>query len=156
MKELAVVIFSLAGLALSPLPALAEGTTPTKPKATKKKTSAKKSKAASPTATATAATTGAAAVAATPATPAVDAAAAQALATKHACMACHKVDAKLIGPGFKEVATKYQGDKIAEARLIEKVKTGGAGAWGTIPMPPHPQVPDADIKTVVQWVLSIK
>ena len=158
MQKLAVVIISLAGLTLSPLSALAEDTTPTKTKATKtvkKKPSAKKSKPAKATAT-TAASAGAAAVAATPAAPAVDAVAAQVLATKHACMTCHKVDAKLLGPGFKEVAAKYKGDKTAEANLVSKVKQGGSGAWGSIPMPPHPQVPDAEIKTVVQWVLSLK
>ena len=151
MKNLAVVIISLAGLALSPFSAMADETKPAKPKttkATKKKPCADEAK---PAAGATA--TGAAAA---PASPAVDAVAAQTLATKHACMACHKVDAKLIGPGFKEIAAKYKGDKIAEAKLSDKVKKGGAGVWGSVPMPPHPQVPDADIKTVVQWVLSLK
>lgn len=80
----------------------------------------------------------------------------QALATKHACMACHKVDAKLVGPAFKDVAVKYKGDKTAEAKLVKKVKEGGTGVWGTIPMPPNAQVPDADIKAIVQWVLAIK
>ena len=80
----------------------------------------------------------------------------QALATKHACMACHKVDAKLVGPALKDVAAKYKGDKTAEAKLVKKVKEGGTGVWGAIPMPPHPQVPDADIKTIVQWILATK
>ena len=80
----------------------------------------------------------------------------QALATKHACMACHQVDKKVVGPALKEVAAKYKGDKTAEAKLIDKVKKGGSGVWGTIPMPPNAQVPDADIKALVQWVLAIK
>ena len=80
----------------------------------------------------------------------------QALATKHACMACHKVDAKLVGPALKDVAAKYKGDKTAEAKLVKKVKEGGTGVWGAIPMPPNAQVPDADIKAIVQWVLAIK
>ena len=80
----------------------------------------------------------------------------QALATKHACMACHKVDAKLVGPALKDVAAKYKGDKTAEAKLVKKVKEGGTGVWGTIPMPPNAQVPDADIKAIVQWILAIK
>ena len=80
----------------------------------------------------------------------------QALATKHACMACHKVDAKLVGPALKDVAAKYKGDKTAEAKLVKKVKEGGTGVWGTIPMPPNAQVPDADIKAIVQWLLAIK
>ena len=80
----------------------------------------------------------------------------QALATKHACMACHQVDKKVVGPALKEVAAKYKGDKTAEAKMIDKVKKGGSGVWGTIPMPPNAQVPDADIKAIVQWVLAIK
>ena len=155
MKNLAVVIIALAGLALSPFSAMADETKPAKSKTSnsaKKKPCADEAK---PAAGASAA--GAAAVAAAPAaSPAVDAVAAQTLATKHACMACHKVDAKLIGPGLKEIAAKYKGDKTAEATLSDKVKKGGAGVWGSVPMPPHPQVPDAEIKTVVQWVLSLK
>lgn len=85
----------------------------------------------------------------------VDGAAALALAQKNACMTCHAVDKKLVGPAFKDVAAKYKGDKTAEAKLVEKVKKGGAGVWGAIPMPPHPQVSDADIKTIVTWVLSL-
>jgi len=80
----------------------------------------------------------------------------QALATKYACMACHQVDKKVVGPALKEVAAKYKGDKTAEAKMIKKVKEGGSGVWGTIPMPPNAQVPDADIKAIVQWVLAIK
>ena len=80
----------------------------------------------------------------------------QALAQKYACMSCHQVDRKVVGPSFKDVAAKYRGDKNAEAHLIEKVKKGGSGVWGTVPMPPNPQVPDADVKAIVGWVLSLK
>lgn len=80
----------------------------------------------------------------------------QALAQKNACMTCHSVDKKVVGPAFKDVAKKYAGDKTAEARLITKVKTGGKGVWGEIPMPPNPQVSDADVKKIVHWVLSLK
>jgi cytochrome c len=80
-----------------------------------------------------------------------------ALATKSACTACHAVDKKLVGPAYKDVAAKYRGDKGAEAKLIEKVKKGGTGVWGQIPMPPNsPTVKDEDIKTLVKWVLSMK
>ncbi len=79
-----------------------------------------------------------------------------ALAQKNACMACHQVDKKLVGPAYKDVAAKYRGDKTAEAKLVKKVKDGGSGVWGTIPMPPHPQMSDADIKTIVHWILSLK
>jgi cytochrome c len=87
---------------------------------------------------------------------AADAKAAQALAQKSGCLACHSVDKKVIGPGFKDVAAKYKGDKGAEAKLITKVKNGGSGVWGPIPMPANsPHVKDADIKTIVEWVLSM-
>ena len=78
------------------------------------------------------------------------------LAKKSACTACHAIDKKLVGPAYKEVAAKYKGDKGAEAKLIEKVKKGGTGVWGQVPMPPNASVKDEDIKTLVKWVLSIK
>ncbi|MDC7697203.1 c-type cytochrome [Vogesella indigofera] len=78
------------------------------------------------------------------------------LAQKYACVACHAVDKKIVGPAYKDVAKKYAGDKSAEAKLVAKVKAGGSGVWGPIPMPAHPQVSDADLKTLVKWVLSQK
>ena len=78
------------------------------------------------------------------------------LAKKHACTACHSVDKKIVGPAFKEVAAKYRNDKAAEAKLVDKVKKGGVGVWGQVPMPPNSAVPDADVKTLVKWVLSLK
>ncbi len=78
------------------------------------------------------------------------------LAKKHGCLACHTVDTKLVGPSYKDVAVKYRGDKTAEAKLVDKVKKGGQGVWGQIPMPPNSQVPDADLKTLVKWILSQK
>lgn len=80
----------------------------------------------------------------------------QALAQKNACMTCHSVDKKIVGPAFKDVAKKHAGDKTAEAKLIAKVKAGGKGVWGEVPMPPNPQVSDADAKKIVEWVLSLK
>lgn len=79
-----------------------------------------------------------------------------ALAQKSGCLACHTVDKKLVGPAYKDIAKKYKGDKTAEAKLIEKVKKGGSGVWGQIPMPPHPQMSDADIKKLVDWILAMK
>jgi cytochrome c len=84
------------------------------------------------------------------------AAASEELAKKHNCLACHSVDKKIVGPSYKEVAAKYAGDKTAGAKLFEKVKKGGVGVWGQIPMPPNATVPDADIKALVKWVLSQK
>jgi len=72
------------------------------------------------------------------------------------CTACHSVDKKLIGPGFKDVAAKYRGNKGAEADLIKKVKAGTKGVWGDIPMTPNAHVKDEDIKTLVQWILELK
>ena len=78
------------------------------------------------------------------------------LAKKNACTACHAIDKKVVGPAFKEVAAKYRNDKGAEAKLVDKVKKGGVGVWGQVPMPPNAAVPDADVKTLVKWVLSLK
>ena len=77
------------------------------------------------------------------------------LLTKYNCQACHSVDKKLVGPTYKEIAAKYAGDAGAPAKLAQKIKTGGSGVWGQIPMPPN-NVPDADLKTVVDWILAQK
>ena len=78
------------------------------------------------------------------------------LAKKHNCLACHTVDKKLVGPAYKDVAAKYKDDKGAQAKLAEKVKKGGVGAWGQIAMPPNPTVPDAEVNALVKWILSQK
>ena len=80
----------------------------------------------------------------------------EALAKAKNCMSCHAVDKKLVGPSYKDVAAKYKGDKTAEAKLAEKVIKGGSGAWGSMPMPPNPQVSAAEAKTLVAWVLAQK
>lgn len=79
------------------------------------------------------------------------------LAQKNGCLACHSVDKKILGPAYKDVAAKYKDDKGAEARLIAKVKAGGSGVWGAMPMPANsPQVKDEDIKQIVKWILEQK
>ncbi|MES3014584.1 MAG: c-type cytochrome [Pseudomonadota bacterium] len=78
------------------------------------------------------------------------------LAQKKNCMACHAVEKKLVGPGFKEVAAKYAGDKDATGKLATKVIKGGSGAWGQIPMPANPQVSEAEAKQLVAWILGQK
>ena len=78
----------------------------------------------------------------------------EALAKKHNCTACHALDKKLVGPAYKDVAAKYKGQNVA-AKLQEKVKKGGQGVWGPVPMPPNAAVPDADIKTLVDWILKL-
>ena len=82
----------------------------------------------------------------------------QDLMTASGCMGCHAVDKKgPVGPGYKEVAAKYRGDKTAEAKLFDKVKKGGGGVWGgPIPMPPQPQVKDEDLKVMIKYILSLK
>ncbi|MEK9777227.1 MAG: c-type cytochrome [Quisquiliibacterium sp.] len=78
------------------------------------------------------------------------------LATRKNCLACHAVNVKLVGPSFKDVAVKYAKDSGAQAQLAKKVRAGGAGVWGQIPMPPNPQVSDAEANTLVKWILSTK
>ena len=88
---------------------------------------------------------------------ALPAQASEELAKKHLCTTCHVVKgAKTIGPAYADVAKKYAGQKDAEAKLVDKVKKGGQGVWGQVPMPPNAAVPDADIKTLVKWILSVK
>jgi cytochrome c len=78
------------------------------------------------------------------------------MVTKYGCNACHAVDKKVIGPSFKDVAAKYRGQPDAEGKLVEKVRNGGSGVWGQIPMTPNPQVPDQDLHALVKWILSLK
>lgn len=92
------------------------------------------------------------AAAPTPAAPSGDA---LAVATSSGCMACHQVETKVVGPAYKEVAAKYKGDAAALEMLVGKVKAGGVGTWGQIPMPPHAHVSDENIRTVVGWILSM-
>jgi cytochrome c5 len=82
---------------------------------------------------------------------------AQALMQKDGCAACHSVDKKIVGPSYQDVAAKYRGDKDALAKLVQKVKAGGSGVWGDVPMPPNAQIAsDADIKALVSWILTLK
>lgn len=78
------------------------------------------------------------------------------LLTTNACMACHQIDKRVVGPSFKEVAAKYAGDAGARGALTKKIKYGGAGAWGAAPMPPNAQLSDAELAQLVGWVLQQK
>jgi len=80
--------------------------------------------------------------------------ASEVLAKKHNCLACHTLDKKSVGPAYKEIAKKYKGQAGIEAKLAEKVKKGGQGVWGPVPMPPNAAMSDADIKTLVDWLLK--
>lgn len=96
-----------------------------------------------------------AAVASIAFTAAGDVAANEELAKKHNCLACHTVDKKVLGPSYKEIAQKYAGDKSASKTLEGRVKAGSTGVWGPVPMPPN-NIPDADNKALVAWILSLK
>jgi cytochrome c len=80
----------------------------------------------------------------------------QKLLDANACMGCHAVDRKLVGPGFREVAAKYSGDAGASARLAAKIRSGGKGAWGEIPMPGNSVLTDAELSSVAGWVMQQK
>ena len=86
----------------------------------------------------------------------LDLAAAQAMMQKDGCGACHAVDKKIVGPAFQDVAAKYKGDAGALAKLTQKVKAGGVGVWGPVPMPPNSWVADGDIQALVIWILALK
>ena len=75
--------------------------------------------------------------------------------TKAGCLACHTKDKKLVGPAYKDIAAKYKGQDVA-AKLMEKVRKGGAGVYGPVPMPPNPpdKINDADLKAAVEWILQ--
>ena len=79
----------------------------------------------------------------------------EALAKAKNCMSCHAIDKKLVGPAYKDVAAKYKGDAGAADKLASKVKAGGKGVWGEIPMPPNNVTPD-EAKKLVTWILSQK
>lgn len=85
---------------------------------------------------------------------AVDEKRAKSLFESNECAGCHQVDTKLVGPGLKQIAGKYRDDKDAPRRLLEKVRKGGAGVWGEIPMPPHAEAKDDELKLVISWILS--
>lgn len=78
------------------------------------------------------------------------------LATDKNCMACHAVDKKVVGPGYKDIAAKYAGQKDAVDMLAGKILKGGAGVWGPIPMPANAQVSPAESKVLATWVMSLK
>jgi len=80
----------------------------------------------------------------------------EALFEKNDCKTCHAIDHKLVGPSYEDVAKKFAGQPNAEATLIAAVKNGHVGTWGQVPMPPHPNMSDSEIKTIVDWILSLK
>jgi cytochrome c len=88
---------------------------------------------------------------------AAPAAASEAIVKKARCVACHAIDVKRVGPAYKDVAAKYKGDSSAPDKLFHKVRNGGSGVWGDVPMIPHPadKISDDDLKAAIAWVLSL-
>lgn len=84
--------------------------------------------------------------------------ASEAIVKKARCVACHAVDVKRVGPAYKDVAAKYKGDSEAPARLFDKVRHGGSGNWGDIPMIPHDaeKISDDDLKAAINWILALQ
>jgi cytochrome c len=78
------------------------------------------------------------------------------LAQQRACMACHTVDKKVVGPSYKDVAAKYAGQPGAVDKLAEKIVKGGVGVWGAVPMPANPKVSPAEAKQLAEWILGLK
>jgi cytochrome c len=76
----------------------------------------------------------------------------KALLTKNACTACHGMTSKVVGPGFAEVAAKYQGKADVEAYLVKKIKAGGEGVWGAVPMPPQAALKDDEAQAIAKWI----
>lgn len=76
------------------------------------------------------------------------------LAQKNACMACHGVDKKIVGPAYQDVAKKYAGQKDAVALLTASIKKGGSGKWGAVPMPAQAALSDADAQALATWILG--
>lgn len=80
----------------------------------------------------------------------------QKILASQSCAGCHAKSQTLVGPSFDAIAQKYHGRADAPQYLMQKVRTGGSGVWGEIPMPPHPGMAQADLQQVVQWILAQK
>ena len=77
------------------------------------------------------------------------------VAKKNGCTNCHKIDKKVVGPAWQDVADKYKGDAGAADKLIAKVAKGGSGNWGAVPMPAQPKLSEADNKELVDFILGL-
>ncbi|MCC7006654.1 MAG: c-type cytochrome [Ottowia sp.] len=76
------------------------------------------------------------------------------LASKYACLSCHAAERKLVGPAYRDIAAKYKAERDAAQKLAAKIRSGGGGVWGNLPMPANPNISPADLKIIVTWVLS--
>jgi len=77
-----------------------------------------------------------------------------AMAQKNACMACHAVDKKLVGPAYKDVAAKHKGQADALAKVSARIKSGGSGMYGPVPMPAQPNLKDEEVRVLAAWILA--
>ena len=75
------------------------------------------------------------------------------IAKQSACLGCHAINKKIVGPSFQAVAEKYKNDQNAQSFLKNKIAKGGAGSWGVVPMPANPKLSDADLSTLASWIL---
>ena len=78
----------------------------------------------------------------------------QRLLEANGCAGCHALDKKIVGPAFQDITRKYAADAGAAARLAQKIRHGGQGVWGNVPMPPNPALSDADLQQLVAWLLG--
>lgn len=79
----------------------------------------------------------------------------QALAQGKGCMACHQLEVKVVGPAYKDVAAKYKGNADAATIIAGKIRSGGVGDWGQIPMPPQPTLTDDEVNKLVAWIMAM-
>jgi cytochrome c len=85
-----------------------------------------------------------------------DAHASRDLVQKYNCVACHAEVGRKVGPAYQDIAKKYAGRSDAASYLAAKIRSGGAGVWGQMPMPPHPQVPESAARDMATYILSVK
>lgn len=78
----------------------------------------------------------------------------RALAERQGCLGCHALDTALVGPAYQAIAERYREQPGAEATLVQHMRSGSSGRWGTMPMPPQPQLSQADARRLAKWVLS--
>jgi cytochrome c len=78
------------------------------------------------------------------------------LTRKYNCVACHAEAQKKVGPAYRDIAKKYASRADAADYLTKKIRSGGSGVWGAMPMPPHPQVPESDARAMATYVLGLK
>uniref|UniRef100_UPI00301D558B c-type cytochrome n=2 Tax=Hydrogenophaga TaxID=47420 RepID=UPI00301D558B len=78
----------------------------------------------------------------------------KALLSSNGCTACHGVSNKIVGPGFTDILAKHKGKADLEAYLAAKIKAGGSGVFGAVPMPPQPQLKDAEAQAIARWIAA--